>query len=532
MSYTQYTYLFVFLVAAFILYTVFPKKAKWCVLLAFSFAFYYIGCNGSWKKVLCFFLTTFSVYATALLLSYVQRRWNIRRKDLQKEERAAAKARVVRAKKWIVVFAVLLNFGMLAFLKYYAPIRNISNSIFSQFGLVWSLPVRKIVMPLGISFYTLQAVSYVVDVYRGKYEADRNPFRVTLFLIFFPQIVEGPIGRYDQLAGQLYEGHSFDYDRFCFALQLIVWGLFKKIVIADRADKLVGTVFDSSETYFGLSVLLASVLYTVQIYMEFSGCMDIVAGSAELFGVSLAKNFKRPFFSVSVSEFWRRWHITLGTWLRDYVLYPVTLSRPMQHFSRFVKRHFNSYFAKFVPTAISLFCVWICMGIWHGVGWKYVIYGMYYYIIMLVGMLAEPIFKRACGGLHIRRESKGFHIFRILRTCVLVSTGMLIFRADSTGSAWNMLCAIFSGFSLQSLTDGSLLKLGCDGKDLIVILLGCLIVFVASLLQEKGHALRTELAAKPLPLRWAVYLTGILVLVVFGAYGDGYGTVDFIYAGF
>lgn len=532
MLYTSLTYLLLFLTAAFLLYTVFPKKLKWVVLLAASCFFYFVN-SGSRKKMMIFILiTALSVYGTALLLTHVQKRWDARRQTLPKEERQKAKTRVMRRKKWIVALAVLLNFGILCGLKYYGFFRDIFSSLFAVFGAQFPITAAAAAMPLGISFYTLSAVGYVADVYRGKYEADRNPFRVLLFLLFFPAVVEGPIARYDQLAGQLYEGHPFDYEKFCFGLQQIVWGLFKKIVIADRADGLVKTVFASYADYSGAAVLLASVLYTVQIYMEFSGCMDIVTGSAQLFGITLSRNFSRPFFSKTVSEFWRRWHITLGTWLRDYVLYSVTLSKPMQHVGRAAKKLLTPYFAKFVPTAAALFCVWLGMGMWHGVGWKFVLYGMYYYVIMLIGMLAEPLSGRFCSALHVSRESRGFHLFQILRTCVLVNIGMLLFRADSTRIAAHMFRSVFTGFSLQALTDGSLLTLGCDGKDLWVILVGTLIVFTVSLLQEKGHAIRTELAAKPLPLRWAVYLCGILAVIVFGAYGDGYGTVDFIYAQF
>ncbi|MEA4965916.1 MAG: MBOAT family O-acyltransferase [Oscillospiraceae bacterium] len=527
MTYTAYSYLFLYLPLTFLLYTVFPKRLKWTVLLLASyFLFYQI----SGLRSVCLFGTTLTVYGGALWLSRLQQNWELLRKTLSKEKKAREKCRVARQKRAILALVLLMNFGILALCKYSGFFGSLFKAVLPE-SLGTTL-ANKLLMPLGISFYTLQAAGYLLDVYRGKYAADRNLGRVALFLCFFPQITEGPIGRYDLLARPLYEGHSFNYQQFTFGLQRIVWGAFKKIVIADRANALVGTVFGDPGSYVGLTVLLASVLYTVQIYMEFSGAMDIVTGSASLFGVPLSENFERPFFSRTVNEFWRRWHITLGAWLRDYVFYSISLSKPLQHLGHAVRKHCSPFFAKFIPTAVALFFVWLGMGIWHGVGWKYVLYGMYYYVLMLLGMLAEPQAEMLCGKLRVSRQSKGYHVFQILRTCLLVNFGMLLFRADSTASAFQMFASIFRGFSLQTLADGSLLTLGCDGKDLLLILLGTLIVFGADLLRERGHALRTELAARPLAVRWTVYLAGILAVIVLGAYGSGYDVVDLIYAQF
>lgn len=248
----------------------------------------------------------------------------------------------------------------------------------------------------------------MIDVYRGKYKADHCLARVALYLSFFPTIVEGPIARYDQVAHQLYEGHSFHYENLTHGAQLIVWGMFKKIVIADRANMLVNHVFDDYIQFSGLSVVIAIVFYTIQLYTEFSGCMDIVRGSAQIFSIHLPENFKQPFFSKSINEFWTRWHMTLGAWLRDYVFYSVSLSNPFKKFNHYVREHCGEYFTKLLPATTALLFVWLCNGLWHGASIKYVMYGMYYYIIMVIGMFMEPIFLRITKIFTYKKRNKIF----------------------------------------------------------------------------------------------------------------------------
>ena len=528
MGYTSYVYLLVFLGATFLAYTVAPLRFKWCVLLLASAAFYVVS-----SRFLTVFLlaATLTVYLSGLWLGRVQRRYEQRRQSLPREERKALKQQTTRMKKRIVALMILLNFGMLFFLKYYNFFGSNANWLFGALGAPLQLPQLRLALPLGISFYTLQAASYVIDIYRGKIAPDRHLGRIALFLCFFPQITEGPIGRYDQLAPQLYQGHRFDYRRTAFGLQLIVWGLFKKLVIADRANMFVNTVFDQFGSYSGLTVLIAMLLYTLQIYAEFSGVMDIVTGSAQLFGVNLSPNFRRPFFARSVDEFWRRWHITLGAWLRDYVFYSVSLSKPFMSFSKALKRH-NEYLAKLLPVATALFCVWFGCGIWHGASWKYVAYGMYYYLIMLSGLALEPLFGKALSALHVNRESRGYRFFQVARTFLLVNVGMLLFRAESLTAFFHMLASIFTGFSASVFADRFLLSLSLDAHDFLILGFGVAVLFAVDLLQERGIQLRARVAQQRLVWRWALYFAAIFAVILFGAYGYGYDPVPLIYAQF
>jgi D-alanyl-lipoteichoic acid acyltransferase DltB (MBOAT superfamily) len=527
MPYTSASYLIFFLGLVWLCYTITPKKFKWIVLLLASYIFYFLS---SRKLIVFLLMTTLTVYATGLILNRIQDSFDAVKGTLSKEEKKELKKAVQRRKKWAVAAVVIINFGCLAFIKYYNFVGGEMNRLLV--GGSFSFPHFKLLLPLGISFYTLQSIGYVVDVYRGKYRGEKNPGKIALFLSFFPCIVEGPIGRYDLLGEQLYEGHSFNYENVMFSLQLILWGLFKKIVIADRANAMVSKVFDNHASYSGIVIITVTLLYTLQLYADFSGCMDIASGSAQLFGVGISKNFERPFFSRSVNEFWRRWHITLGAWLRDYIFYPVSLSACFMKLSRWCQKHMNRFLGSVVPAMFSLLFVWMGNGIWHGAGWKYAAYGMYYYAITIAGMLCEPLFNKFLTISHINREGKFWRTFQLVRTFILVNIGMLLFRADNLRVFADMFRSIFSGFTLSPIMDGSIFTLGVDGHDFIILAVSAVILLLVGILQEKGHGIRKELASKNIVFRWAVYYALIMFIVIYGAYGTGYNAAGFIYAQF
>ena len=526
MAYTSYVYLTLFLGMTFLLYTVFPKKYKWTVLLAASFL-YYVAASRLWLVVFIL-MTTLSVYIGAIWLDKINELFTSVKKLLDREQKKEFKEKLLWQKKMVVILMLIINIGTLAFLKYYNFFAEVLNfTIFDHFHT--HIPMLSLFLPLGISFYTLQAISYVIDVYRGKYKADRHFGRVALFLTFFPTIVEGPIARYDQVAHQLYEGHSFSYENLTQGSQLILWGMFKKIVIADRANMLVNFVFDDYLKFSGLSVVFAIVFYTIQLYTEFSGAMDIVRGSAQLFSVHLPENFKQPFFAKGINEFWTRWHITLGAWLRDYVFYSVSLSQPFKKLNHFVREHCNEYLSKLLPATTALFFVWICNGLWHGASLKYVVYGMYYYVLMVIGMFMEPIFHKIMNAMHIKKEKRYFQLFQILRTVVIVNIGMLIFRADNLSIAFHMFKSCFQNFSFDIRP---LAHLGLSVHDIVIILIGVVVVFIVGLIKEKGIHIRESVAKMNIVLRWSFYIVGLFVVIIFGAYGRGYDIVSFIYAQF
>lgn len=526
MAYTTYVYLILFLGSTFLLYTVFPKKYKWLVLLSASYL-YYIAASRLWLIVFLF-MTTLTVYLSAIWLDKINDLFQSVKKLLDRDQKKSFKEKLLWQKKMVMILMLLINIGTLAFLKYFNFFGDVLNfALLDHMNM--HIPMLKLFLPLGISFYTLQAVSYVIDVYRGKYKADRNFGRVALFLAFFPTIVEGPIARYDQVAQQLFEGHSFHYVNLTHGAQLILWGMFKKIVIADRANMLVNHVFNDYTKFSGLSVIIAVIFYTIQLYTEFSGAMDIVRGSAQIFSVNLPENFRQPFFAKSINEFWQRWHITLGAWLRDYIFYSVSLSNPFKKFNQFVRKHCNEYFSKLLPATTALFFVWICNGLWHGASIKYVMYGMYYYSIMVIGMFMEPVFIKVSEKLHICKERNYFRVFQILRTVFIVNIGMLIFRADNLSIAFDMFISCFRNISFQI---HPLTHLGLSSLDMLIVILGIIVVFIVGVMKEKGFHIRESVAKWHIVPRWTFYIAGLFIVIIFGAYGRGYDIASFIYAQF
>lgn len=499
----------IFVGIAVIGYYLIPKRFQWIWLLIFSYIYY----ASSGIKILFFLLyTTITTYGTGRLLDRVNH------KELPRNE---AKSR----KRRILIGCLLLNFGMLAVLKYTNfAIENVS-AIFHA-----GISFQKLILPLGISFYTFQSMGYIIDVYWGKYEAEKNPFRFALFVSFFPQLLQGPIGRFDRLARQLYEQHSFDLLKAQYALQLMLWGFFKKLVLADRAAVVVNQVFQNYTQYSGVTNIVAVLMYSIQLYMDFSGGMDVVMGVAALFGVELDQNFKRPYFATSITDFWHRWHITLGTWMKDYIFYPVSLSKWMGKFGKWSKKAFGKKTGRVVPICVANIIVFLVVGIWHGAAWKYIAYGLYNGLIIAVSSLLAPLYQKGFEKFHINPKSGAWHVVQILRTFLLVNISWYFDMAVSLSAAFAMMKSTVTGFSLATLTDGSLMMLGLDKLDYMILAMGCLVVFLISFLKERGIQIRESLGRKPLVIRWAVY--GMLV---FGIPMFGYvmtTTGGFIYAQF
>ena len=279
---------------------------------------------------------------------------------------------------------------MLIVLKYSKFLGTNINSLFEVMNLPIQMPIPQFIMPIGISFYTLQAISYIIDVYKEKIKADKNLGRLALFISFFPQIMEGPICRYDQTANSLWEGKRTTYKGLTFGVQRILFGLMKKIIIVDRVNPLILEIFNNYSNYDGGIIAIGMVLYTLQLYMDFSGVMDIVIGTAEIFGVKMPENFKQPFFSKTISEFWTRWHITLGAWFRDYIYYPVCLTDKCKKITSWGRKKIGNYYGPLLASSIALFCVWICNGLWHGSAWSYIFFGMYHFVLILLGRISVP----------------------------------------------------------------------------------------------------------------------------------------------
>ena len=412
-----------------------------------------------------------------------------------------------------------------------------ANAICTLLGRETPFPETLWAVPIGMGYYTAQIISYILDCYMGVTKPQSNFLKLLLFVCFFPQLTTGPISRMGQLES-LYTTHRFSYDNITYGIQRIMWGLGKKLILADRAGIVINTIWGDLSTYNGYYHWLALLLYPIQMYCDFSGCMDIVIGSAQLFDIKLPENFRNPFFSRTIQEFWQRWHITLGNWAKDYVMYPLLKSSFMVKLGRTCKGKFGKRFGKLIPTALGSLFVWLTMGIWHG-GIKYIVgVSVYYWIFLTLGDLFKPIFSKLIHFLKINTDVFSWHLFQSARTYLIYAFGAVFFRAGSIEEAIKFIGSLFSMFFNGEYNpwiwvDGSLNSLGLDSKDMLVMLYAILIVVIAEAMSEHMNiSVRAWVAQQNLVFRWGLYIIGFFALITFGLYGSNYIASAFIYGGF
>ena len=531
----------VFLIVSVTVYYMIPGRFQWIVLLISSGWYYLVG--GGPRAAVFVAVTVVTTWGGACLMDRIPQREEKKLRSgedagetgkLSREQKKALKAVVQRKKRRIMVCVLLLNFGILGVVKYGGFVTSNLNSMFDHFRLGMRIPGADFLLPLGISFYTFQSMGYLIDVYRGKYSAERNVLKLALFTSYFPSILQGPINRHDELAGQLYAPHKFSGRRFREGILRMMWGFFKKMIIAERAAIIVNEVFGGFEQhrYAGFTIFVAALLYGVQLYADFAGGMDIVFGASELFGIRLRENFRQPYMARSISEFWQRWHISLGGWMRDYVFYPIALSKPFAKMQKNLKKKVNPYFGKVFPSFLASFLVFILVGIWHGANWKYVIYGIYHATFVSTETLFEQPYaamRRLC---RIRENASGWKLFQMVRTLFIVSIGRYCDVAPDAGTVFRLLRATFSKFNPWIFFDNSLYELGLDEKNFGLLIIMILLLAAVDLVNERGKTLRGVIAAQQLPFRWAVYLAAVSAILVFGMYGPGFDMASFIYAQF
>lgn len=522
----------VLLVVTAAVYFAFPLRLRWTVLLASSAVFYFYGGIGTGFfmifSILCIYLTAIRLER----LNQAQKAYLEKNPQLSRADKQAYRGAVQRKKRLVLSLGLIVCLGFLVFLKYFNFLSGGAFSLLRLLGPFDSAPRIDLALPLGISFYTLQASGYMIDVYRGKCTAEQNLGKIALFVSFFPQIIQGPIGRYHHLAPQLYEGHRFDSVRCKHGLELALWGLVKKLAFAEYVGIAADTIFNSYTDYEGFMVLAGSAAYGLQVYADFSGGMDIIRGIAQIFGIEMAVNFERPYFARSIAEFWRRWHITLGAWMRDYVFYPLSLSRAFARLGKSTRKVFGSYIGKMLPTFLASFIAFMLVGIWHGSSWKYVAYGLWNSTIITSSILLEPFYQKAEKRLGINTHCFSWKFFQIVRTFLLVSIGRVFSRADSFRASLWMIRSMFTTFNPWIFTDGSLLRLGLSIPETTLVLFMLIVIFTVSLLQENKMHIIQLLDEQNLLFRWLVIIGAILFLLIYGAYGAAYQASDFVYQQF
>ena len=523
MSFTTFEF-FLFIAAAVIIYYVIPKKLQWIWLLIISYVYY---ASYDISTVWMLLLTTYVTYRGGILLDRLNEQKP--QDGISREEKKDFKKNIVRKKKKIVLAMVLIAFGMLGIMKYTNFMLGNIDAVLRLFGSGKQIGILNLTLPLGISFYTFQSISYVVDVYRGKHKAQGNFFKHALFVSFFPQLLQGPIGRYERLGSQLYEGHSYNLKELQFGVQRILWGFFKKMVLADRVNAAVLLIFHNYWNYGGWYNVLGVLLYSIQLYADFSGGIDIVIGIAQMFGITMDENFRQPYFSRSISEFWRRWHITLGTWMKDYIFYPFSLSKSMAKFGKWSKKKFGNNVGKLLPVGLADILVFFVVGVWHGAAWKYIMYGIYNGVIVAGSGMLAPVYAKIQEKLHINPKKWWYQGFCIIRTFILVNIGFYFDMANDLRAANAMLAQTVTKAHISQLSMAAVKAVGLTSQDLLIVIAGCIIIFVVSLLKEKGINIRETIASYNIVIRWIIYIVFIMFILIYGSTST---TSDFIYANF
>lgn len=477
------------------IYFVIPYRVRYVWLLVASYYFYMC-----WnpKYALLMAASTLITYASGILID-------------RSNKSAASESKKSRDKKIWVGLSFGLNLAILFFFKYFDFALDNINRVLAVLHMQLLQPSFDVVLPVGISFYTFQALSYTMDVYRGEIYAERNVLKYALFVSFFPQLVAGPIERSKNLLVQFNREHKFDYDRVKNGLLLMLWGFFMKLVIADRVAMLVDHVYNDWEKYSGLEIVVATIFFAIQIYCDFGSYSNIAIGAAQVMGFKLMDNFRQPYFATSAADFWRRWHISLTSWFRDYLYIPLGGNR---------KGKLRKY--------VNVMTVFLVSGLWHGASWHFIVWGGLNGLYQVIGEVTQKYREKAAAALKINTECFSWRLFNIAVTFVLVDFAWLFFRAKSMKVAANMVYQMVTEFNPWILFDGTLFQMGLDSKDFIVAVIAIAILFLVDYLHTKG-SVRGWIAKQNLAFRWTLYYAAIFSVLIFGIYGPGYNAAAFIY---
>ncbi len=519
-------YFLIFLLILIILYYILPHKHQEKILLIFNMLFYL---SFGLDKLLFLLISSFIVFLASLKIYSIQQKESlILLKTKDNKEQKIAKNKSKKESRKILIFTLGIVFLLLVYSKYLKFLIGNMNVILRYFNRTIEMDSIYIISAVGVSFYTFMLIGYLLDIYWKRYTAEKNFFTFLTFVSYFPHIVQGPIGRYDRLGSQIREKHSLKYDNLIFGMQLMLWGFFKKMVIADRINLLVSTVYDGWEHYEGLVFVVATALYSIQIYADFSGCIDIVRGASETLDIHLDKNFAHPYFSKTMPEFWRRWHMSLNEWFRDYLYYPVSISRFAKQNSKKIKTLYGPASGRLFVSVLSAFVVWLATGIWHGAEWKFVIWGLFHAMLIISGVIWDEKIKAFTIWLKINTQCFSWRLFQMIRTFLLCCVGRVFFRAENIKISLNIFKKTFSRFNPWILVDGSLYTYGLERWNFNLMIITIVILFVVDMLQEK-MSLRQVFAQQNLIFRWLIIYLGIFSIIIFGIYGAGYNSSAFIY---
>lgn len=413
----------------------------------------------------------------------------------------------------ILIIGIICSSFILIIMKYLNFTNSILNTLLRTFSIQHQLSVFEFIMPIGLSFFTLQVIGYLVDVYRGKILPEKNLFHYSLFVSFFPQIISGPINRAESMFIQFHNLPNYTYENLRIGFQYFIWGVFQKMVLADRLSIIVDKVFNNYQDYSGLIIFIAAISFSLQLYCDFSSISNMAYGLSKCLGINVTKNFKTPYFVTSISEFWSQWHISLSTWLRDYVYIPLGGRR-----KGLIRKYFN------------LVIVFFVSGLWHGASWNFIIWGLLHAIYQICG---DFINKKIPINTYywFQKYEEEVKLFRIFRTFLLVTFAWIFFRAPSFSIGLDIVKYLFSSFNPWIITDGSLLKIGLKLPEIILLLIMLIVLWKVDSLRHKG-ILSTEFNNLSIFSRWSIYYIIIFSIIIFGVYGGNVAVANFIYQQF
>ncbi|MCD8353738.1 MAG: hypothetical protein LUC47_05445 [Clostridiales bacterium] len=529
MSITSLSFM-LFLFLCVVLFYLCPVKHRWVVLLVASVVFYAIY-GLEYLPFICF--TTVTVWWAGRRMGKLYEQQDEVLKTLRdRTKKKEVKALYKKECKRTLVLVMVLNIALLCavkFLKYFVPA---INRVLDWSGLFQGeFTAAMIIVPLGVSYYTFSTVGYLLDVYWKRYSYEPNLARFALYAIYFPHIVQGPISRYNTLGQELKKELRWDTDRVCKGVQLMAWGFFKKLVIADWLNVFVEAVY-AETSVAGLVYVVAILFDAIQIYTDFTGYMDIVSGASEIFGVKLEQNFNHPFFSKNVPEFWRRWHMTMGGWFRDYVYKPVTVSGWMKNLNKVTKGRLPDTVRRYIITAIPILITWFLTGLWHGTGKTYVAWGIYYGVLITLSTICTPGLQSLGRKLHINMDAPSFDVYRMVRMFCLFCGGRLLTRPGSLHMSFQVVKTILGSFQPWTLWDGTLTTYGLSIPQMVVELACIALLWWVSYHEEHKGSVRDALAEQNLVFRWALLYGLVFAIIIFGCYGPGYDAASFIYAAY
>ncbi|WP_249030466.1 MBOAT family O-acyltransferase [Tannockella kyphosi] len=504
-----------------IVYAVLPNAnlRKYLVLIASMIFYFWNGVGASIIVV----GTALTVYLSSRKIEKVYKEFDQEKQGLTpKEQRVLFSQYKNKATIYLklAIFTIVSIWGYVKITKLlsFEILEKISNMTFG-FGIL---------VPLGISYYTLSSIGYLLDVYWKKTEAEKDFINLFAAMIYFPHIVQGPISKYSKLIEQMKNLPSLSFDRTCHGLQLMLWGYGKKLIVANYIATYTTVVFANPLEYSSIEIVIAIISCVIQLYADFSGCMDIVRGISEIIGIQLDKNFEQPFFAKSASEFWARWHMTLGTWTKDYIYFPIAVNSKFMKYTMKLKKSGKLWRASFINAFVPLITVWLFTGIWHGTGIDYILWGLYWCAIMTVSKETKPIADKLFKNISISNNFC-YHIFCMFRTIFLFGIGRMITITGTTTGFFILLKQIFNN-SIVYNHDlyGTLLT----EKHFIVIIVGVVCMIGVDILHEKGVEIRKSIGKQNIIVRWIIYYVAIMIVIIFGMYGAGYDASAFIYGAF